>query len=90
LGIQGWIARHDLAHPKSWRGLLVSALDPTRRLVTAHAVFTVQRAAEPGFHPLPPGNHEDVANAGESQGSMQRHTCGGGRQDEVIVASQDR
>ena len=54
------IARHDLAHSKTWRGLLGPALDTTRRLVTVQAVLAVQRPAQPDLHPLPVRDHEDV------------------------------
>ena len=47
------IFRHDLAHSKTWRGLLAQALYFAGCLVTVQAVLAVQRPAEPDLHPLP-------------------------------------
>lgn len=44
------IARHDLPHSKTWRGLLTPALDTARRLVAAQAVLAIQRPAQPDLH----------------------------------------
>lgn len=41
-------------------------------LLTTHAALTVQVPADPGFDPLPVGDHEQMADAGQGQGDVQR------------------
>ena len=79
------IARHDLAHSKKWRGLLVPALGTIRRLITVQAVLAVKRSAQPDLHSLPVRDHEDVAGTGQGQGHMQCQTGGGRTEEDVLV-----
>ncbi len=53
------------------------AINAFRRLRAAHALFAVQRPAQPDLHPLPVRDHEDVAGTGQGQGDMQRQARGG-------------
>ena len=58
-------------------------------LLTAHAVLAVQVPADPGLDPLPVRDHEQVANAGQGQGNVQRQPGGGRPEQEAVVPGGD-
>lgn len=52
-------------------------------------MLTVQMSADPGFYPLPVGDHEQVMDAGQSQGDVQRQPGSGRAEQKAVMPGSD-
>ena len=72
-----------------WRDLFAAPLDPARRLFTTHAMLAVQVPADPGLDPLPVSDHEQMADAGQGQGDVQRQPGSSRTEQETVMPGGD-